>query len=653
MITPIKMKESGKMNIVETYENEVCEMYMRMHPNIDRSRVYEIVRRHVEDRFIDIPCKMDNNMTHECFDTTMTKVFDWIDETEPIISGNATFFKQHEEYLSPTVLFLETEGNNRGILKKQMYQFEPSSIEYKNLDVGQGNVKVIMNADYGGSGTTLSPFYSVYIPPATAGTAKNMTTTLICCLELLSANRNKWALLNGINELYDFIRIVLTTDTTNRDLFGGSFTTEQVTNRLLAMVYHPSMSDRKQLTKYIDTLPQSQKNQLMLAYNMRLVLTMYLHHHVESVMHYLKLNKMDFSKDLTDESVFKAGYGVKMPPEIESDMRYIMKMVLDNCVYPYIVNDGEARAASMTRLMVCVTDTDSLMVHFAHFLDEFQAHVDNFRDSCLIASAFGMRLIVEAVIPKMVENITNNMGIKDKYYRDKFVFKNEFAFLSMSLFAKKMYSASCMVQEGHLRNIHNISVTGLSFKKRDSAEFLEPIMLELHDKYVLTTEKINVAALLDEYEALKEKLLPLVTRVTSYHKTQSTKKVESYDPTKTLPSQMRGAIIWNNMFPDEKILPMDRVFVIPLSYAFMERNMNPTMRRLYELLSAEDPSHKKDPYISLPETYEEIPDWLSGAIDPDFVVDKLLTPFKQLLGLFDVVIVDTKGGCTAARMIYI
>jgi hypothetical protein len=98
---------------------------------------------------------------------------------------------------------------------------------------------------------------------------------------------------------------------------------------------------------------------------------------------------------------------------------------------------------------------------------------------------------------------------------------------------------------------------------------------------------------------------------------------------------------------------MDRVFVIPLSYAFMERNMNPTMQRLYDLLSAEDPSHKKDPYISLPETYEEIPDWLSGAIDPDFVVDKLLTPFKQLLGLFDVVIVDTKGGCTAARMIYI
>ena len=642
------------MNIVEVHEQDLLEMYMQMHPKANRLRVSELIRRHVENNFQDIPCKMDNNMTHQCYATTMTKVFSWIDERQPIISGNATFFKQHEEYLSPTVLFLETEGNNRGILKKRMYTFDPSSIEYKNLNVGQGNVKVIMNADYGGSGTTLSPFYSVYIPPSTTGSAKNMTTTLICCLELLSANTNKWALLNGINELYDFIKVVLTTDVSDRDLFGGSFTTEQVVNRLLAMVHNPTLPDRRQLTKYVDTLPQSQKNQLMFAYNMRLVLKVYLKHHVETVMAYLKPHRMDFTKDLTDDSVFKSGFGVKMPPEIESDMRYIIKMVLDNCIYPYIVNDGEARAASMTRLMVCVTDTDSLMVHFAHFLDEFQAHVDNFRDSCLVASAFGMRLIIEGVIPKMVENITNNCGIKDKYYRDKFIFKNEYAFLAMSLFAKKMYSASCMVQEGNLRNIHKVAVTGLSFKKRDSAEFLEPIMLRLHDQYVLTPEKINVGALLDEYEALREKLLPLVTSVTSYHKVLSVKKAEAYAASKTLPAQIRGSIIWNNMFPDEKILPMDRVFVIPLSFALMERHLNiPELHKAYDLLSIDNEDHHKDPYICLPENYEDIPEWLSPAIDPNYCVDKLLTPFKQLLGLFDVLVVETRGGCKAARMIYI
>ena len=33
---------------------------------------------------------------------------------------------------------------------------------------------------------TTSPFFNIYIPPATTGTAKNLTTTLICCLEYLT-----------------------------------------------------------------------------------------------------------------------------------------------------------------------------------------------------------------------------------------------------------------------------------------------------------------------------------------------------------------------------------------------------------------------------------------------------------------------------------
>ena len=642
------------MSVIDRYEEHVLEMYMRMHPDLNPGDVLNIIHRNLIQSLQDIPCKMDNNMTHETFESSMIQVFDWIDSREPIVTGNATFFMQHSEYLAPTVLFLETEGNNRGKLKKRMYTFDPSSIEYKNLNVGQGNVKVIMNADYGGSGTAQSPFYSVYIPPATTGSAKNMTTTLICCLELLSDNPHRWAKLNGINELYDFIRIVLTTDTRNRDLFGGSFTTKQVVDRLLRMVNDWDLSDRRYLTSYIDTLPDSQKNQLMFAYNMKLVLSVYLKGNVEAVMTYLKSKKLDLHKDLTEEDIVKAGFGEKMPPEIEQEMRYITKMVLDNCVYPYIVNDGEARAANMKRRMVCVTDTDSLMVHFAHFLDEFQAHVDNFRDSCLIASAFGMRLVVEGVIPKMVENITNNCGIKDKYYRDKFIFKNEFMFLAMSLFAKKMYSASCMVQEGKPRNIHKTAVTGLSFKKRDSAEFLEPIMLRLHDQYVLTPDRINVGKLLDEYEALRRELLPLVTTVTSYHKVLGVKQAESYDASKTLPGQIRGAFIWNVLFPDEKILPMDRVYVIPLSYEYLEKNQHiPQLQQILNLATADNPSRKTDPYISLPENYTEIPEWLSPAIDPDFCVDKLLAPFKQLLGLFDVVIPETRGGIHPSRMIYL
>ena len=632
----------------------ICAMYLQTHPNVDPGRVRQLVSSLTQRHFQDIPCQMDNNIRHETFDTTLTGVFDWMDERKPIISSNGTFFKQHAEYLSPTVLFLETLQKERGDIKNEMWQYEKGSIQYLNLNCAQGQVKVIMNSDYGGSGTPLSPFFSMYIPPATTGSAKNMTTTLICCLELLSGNPDRWAKLNGINELYDFIQKVLTTDVSNRQLLiNDSYTIEEVVNRLVSMTNDLSITDVRYLKMYITSLSPNLRTRLMLAYNLRWVLKTYLKGHVANIMYYLKRHKLNVN-NITKETIQESGFGVKPPEEIAADLVYVKQFVLDNCIYPFIPNDCEVRAANMKRHVVCVTDTDSLMVHFASYLNEFQAHVNSFRDSCIVASAFGMRLFVETIIPQMTENIVMYRGIQDKYYRDKFIFKNEFAFLAMSLFAKKMYAAACFVQEGNPRNIHDVQVTGLSFKKRDSAEFLEPIMLQLYDKYVLSPDQIQVGKLLDEYNLLRERLKDVITIETSYHKVLGIKRVESYDQSKVLPAQMRGALVWNNMFPDEEILPMDRVFVIPLSFALLDANQHiPQLQQVLRFNTVDNPKRKHDPVISLPESYKQIPEWLQPAIDEDYCIDKLLSPFKQLLGLFDVVIADTRGGMRASRMIYL
>jgi hypothetical protein len=60
---------------------------------------------------------------------------------------------------------------------------------------------------------------------------------------------------------------------------------------------------------------------------------------------------------------------------------------------------------------------------------------------------------------------------------------------------------------------------------------------------------------------------------------------------------------------------------------------------------------KDTPFICLPEHYHEIPDWVSLIIDKEGMVDKLLTPFKQLLSLFDIMVAETKAGCMSSRMI--
>ena len=197
------------MTILQKYVNEIVNMYTRIHPDVSVDKVRSMTNEFVMKSFKDIPCKMNNNVSHETIDTSVCEVTDWIETRQPIITGNGTFFKQHSEYLAPIIIMLESLKKQRSAVKKDMLACKKGSIEFINLNTQQGSIKVIMNAEYGGSGTQFSPFYSVYIPPATTGTAKNMTTTLICCLEFLSGNNDKWVKLKDINELFDMIIIVL------------------------------------------------------------------------------------------------------------------------------------------------------------------------------------------------------------------------------------------------------------------------------------------------------------------------------------------------------------------------------------------------------------------------------------------------------------
>ena len=642
------------MNPYTEYLERVCEMYLIMHPDKNP----DVVRKHIQElterEFRNIPCQLHNNITRETINTSVCDVFGWIEQRSPIIAGNGTFFKQHEEYLSPIVVMLETLQAERKQVKKHMYQFDKKSVEYALLNTEQGSIKVIMNADYGGSGTTLSPFYSCYIPPATTGSARVMTTTLICCLEMLSGNRNKWAMIQNINGLYDFIYIVLQ-DKEERELIQDTFTTDEVVDALLSHVFKVSGEDRQYLYQYIDKLSNADKTKLRLAFNVKFVLSTYLSNEMEHVVTYLKSHQIDWNH-ITKETLQTAGFGPTIPEEIEHDMNRINKIVVDNCCYPFILNDNEVRANEMeNRLIVCVTDTDSLMVHFAAYLDEFHARTDNFRDSCIIASAVGMRLFVENIIPRMVKYLTLGCNIQDEYYRKKFVFKNEFGFLAMALVAKKMYASSMFVQEGSPRDIHDIAISGLSFKKRDAAEFLEDIMVHLYDKYILTADHVSVEGILDDYYALRDKLRAELDTNIKYYQKQSIKDVSAYDPTKILPEQMRGALLWNDLMPDEQLLPLDRVVVIRLSFELMQQHASddPKIAEALRLSLVNNAKMDKPPYICLPEHYKEIPEWIRPIIDKEASIDKLLTPFKQLLSLFDVMVAETKGGALSSRMIYL
>ena len=161
------------MSVVETYNDRIVEMYLKTHPNVNPDIVRNLVNDFTNSNLRNIPCVMHNNMSHETIETSVIDTFDWIEQRNPIISGNGTFFKQHSEYLAPTVKMLEKLQANRKKKKKEMYTYQKGTVEYANANVQQLSIKVIMNADYGGTLIALFPFDSYYIPDRTTRTAKD------------------------------------------------------------------------------------------------------------------------------------------------------------------------------------------------------------------------------------------------------------------------------------------------------------------------------------------------------------------------------------------------------------------------------------------------------------------------------------------------
>ena len=239
---------------VREYIDDVVDVFMRMYPNASREEAERAAMCTIENNIIDIPCVLHNDTTHEKLETSVLATFDWIRTRKPIITGNGTFFKQHAEYTAPTIKVLESWLAKRKQLKNKMFSYQKGVIEYVNLNIGQMNQKVICNAEYGESGTPLSSSYSVYIPPATTGSAKNLTTSLICILELFVSNDNGWTKLKGIHELFDFIFIVLRDTTERPHRIRAQFDDTTVVRRLVSMIRRINKDDITVIEKFVSSL---------------------------------------------------------------------------------------------------------------------------------------------------------------------------------------------------------------------------------------------------------------------------------------------------------------------------------------------------------------------------------------------------------------
>lgn len=196
--------------LIMSWMSDMTDTMMKINPEWCEQDIKEELGEMLKEQGQIPVVNMDNNYTGENRDSNLLSVLDWMLENKPIIAGNGTFYKNHNQEINPIATMLDGFLASRKKTKKEMFKVEDkTSDRYFDLDRKQLNYKILANSYYGGSGMPASAFYSKWSGPATTGTAQSVISSTKTFFESFLVNNYKFI---DINEAFHYMNKVIGQD---------------------------------------------------------------------------------------------------------------------------------------------------------------------------------------------------------------------------------------------------------------------------------------------------------------------------------------------------------------------------------------------------------------------------------------------------------
>lgn len=660
------------MDFIKEYIEKSTDILHRILPNENRDDIKSFVKKKVNKKLIDPTVNLDNNVTGENRDTKLSNLITWLEKKKPVISGNATFYMQPTELLSPTANMLRSLKKLRKTIKSEMFKYNPGDDEYGNLDLDQSNTKVIMNAEYGGSGTKSAAFYTRWSPPATTLLAQSIITTMANLFESIVGDNNKFM---SIQECFDWILCVFEKESLNDDLpkWIKIPNKELLKQRIKNHFYIYDIRDDFIINKYIESLNDKETVYLYYAHNLHdfikdhdnvgklirnILSTLPTSPYSASIPEAYSDKFEDISKynEYLQDEMFMNPHHI--PEPIKIDIVKLNTLLFKFCHVSYLTPDSIEKLNHHKRNTVLLVDTDSNVI----YLDPFVKFIKN--EICG-GNNFGRKDIYnDLIIVNMMANFLDMLakdilelyGIKhnmDESSRAELTMKNEFLFRTLMLLtAKKSYLASIVLREGHLFDPFKTEIKGVQFIKSAVSEIVSERFTKITEDNILFSEEVNLKGLMRdlrqfEYEIIKD----LREGGTKYLKAQGLKADDAYkDP--WIIQIYKATNAWNIIYPENKIYPLDRSFIVKLgvkSLVDIERiqHKHPDIYETIKskIFNSHDSNVSKYglQVIAVPATEDKVPEWIRELMDIDLLCSDVMNSFRMIMDAFrtEYIKVDT------------
>ena len=663
------------MGFKKDYVNECVETVMRINPNIDRDNVEKIVQRIIKERMLDPSIIMDNSVTGDNASITLTEMCNWIEKRNPVISGNGTFYMQPEELVSPTSYMLRSLKKGRKAVKKAMFNMRPGSDEYQMADLDQGNKKVIMNAEYGGSGAPTAAFYTKEGPAATTLMAQSIITTMAAFFEQFVGDNQKFF---NINELYDWMNTVITKKNDKIPKWVIIPTAKDVLKRIVSKFDIFDIADYEILKMYIDNRSTDELCYLYYANNLNEFIMRHpnvaeLIANILESLPVLEAVEKDIPKEYVDKfaneddpvlaynkwvslEMFLDPYSI--PDCIKSYMDELRKWLTQFIYVEYITPDSIIKLNNHYRNTVLLVDTDSNIINsdlFVAFILNRMFPGREFNRPKLYNEMILVNVlasILDSCVASMLDYYgrTHNMT---KDARAELTMKNEFMFRRFFLMEKKKrYAASIVLREGNIMIPFKLEIKGMDFIKAGVTDDVTKKFTKMLEDHILFSDTLELHELMKELKAFESEIFhDLKNGGTRFLKPQLFKAEDAYKKIvdangKVIGSKawslpvFRGSMVWNELYPKQKIYSLDRVKIIKL-ITMKESDLDRIKLKypkeyqmvLDKIYHSEKEEIRKSglKVIAIPKTVKTIPNWLIDLIDYDIIVSDVISSFRSVL----------------------
>lgn len=658
------------MNVRKRYVQEMTEVISKMDSSLDKDEIEKIIDSMCKERMRDPTIIVDNNVTSENDNITLTKLCGWIENTNPVISGNATFYVQPEQLLSPTANMLRELKMGRKAVKKKMFQFKPGSDEYQAADLDQANKKVIMNAEYGGSGTPTAAFYTKYSPAATTLMAQSIITTMAAFFEGYIGDNAKFF---SINECFDWIQTVCRKDEKVHKWIHVP-TPKEVATRIKKQFMMIADDELSLIDKYAMGCSEKELVYLYYANNMKGFIRN--HPNVQKLISKILWALPNYEaaeKEVPSELVDKFAdakdpvqaynrwmSGVmflnpyEVPDTIKTEIDEFVAAMTQYVYVEYITPDSIVKLNNHMRNTVLLVDTDSNILNadiFVSFvLDEI------FPDESFGRSRmYNEMILVNVLAASLSEGVARILDYygrchnMNKESRAELTMKNEFLFKTFFLMTvKKRYAASIVLREGNIIIPFKPELKGMDFIKAGVDEAVSKRFEKMLCDHILFSETLELHEMMHDLKQFESEIYhDIQSGGIRYYKQTQYKSAEGYkDETKawSLPVY-KGAAVWNELYPDKKIYSLDRVRIVKLTVNGLTdleciKSKYPDMYNIVVQKIFINPNalikNAGLKVICIPNSVHELPEWIIPLVDSDAIISDMISSFRSVLEALNI-----------------